>query len=95
MFDVSAVVACDAELEAVVGARPGAIMLKSIRFLDEHCERFLACSPFAVIGTATGDGSLQTIALGGEPGHVVPRSDTVLELGDLSGKDVVDRAPAG
>ena len=94
MFDVSAVVACDAELEAVVGARPGAIMLKSIRFLDEHCERFLACSPFAVIGTATGDGSLQTIALGGEPGHVEPRFDTVLEVGDLSGKDVVDRAPA-
>jgi len=54
MFDVSAVVAGTAELEAVVGARPGAIMLKSIRFLDEHCERFLACSPYAVIGTKRG-----------------------------------------
>jgi len=95
MFDLSAVVACDSELEAVVGARPGAIMLKSIRFLDEHCERFLACSPYAVIGTTTGDGSLQTIALGGEPGLAAPRSDTVLELGDVSGKDVVDGAPAG
>jgi predicted pyridoxine 5'-phosphate oxidase superfamily flavin-nucleotide-binding protein len=38
---------------------------------------------------------MQTIALGGEPGHAAPRSDTVLELGDLSGKDVVDGAPAG
>jgi predicted pyridoxine 5'-phosphate oxidase superfamily flavin-nucleotide-binding protein len=95
MFDVSAVVACDAELEAVVGAPPGAIMLKSIRFLDGHCERFLACSPFAVLGTSTGDGSLQTIALGGEPGHLAPRSDTVLDLGDVFGKDVVDGAPAG
>lgn len=95
MFDLSAVVACDAELEAVVGARPGAIMLKSIRFLDEHCERFLACSPYAVVGTTTGDGSLQTIALGGEPGFAAPRSDTVLELGDVSGNDVVDGAPAG
>lgn len=95
MFDESAVVACDAELEAVVGARPGAVMLKSIRFLDEHCERFLACSPYAVVGTTTGDGSLQTIALGGEPGFAAPRSDTALELGDLSGKDVVDGAPAG
>ncbi len=45
MFDTSAVVTCDAELEAVVGARPGAIMLKSIRFLDEHCQRFLATRP--------------------------------------------------
>jgi predicted pyridoxine 5'-phosphate oxidase superfamily flavin-nucleotide-binding protein len=94
MFDVSAVVACDAELEAVVGARPAAIMLKSIRFLDEHCEQFLACSPYAVIGTTTGDGSLQAIAVGGEPGFLAPRSDTTLELGDLSGQDVVDGAPA-
>ena len=95
MFDPSAVVACDAELEAIVGGRPGAVMLKSIRFLDEHCQRFLACSPYAVIGTPTGDGSLQTIALGGEPGFAAPRSDTVLELADLSGRDVVDGAPAG
>jgi predicted pyridoxine 5'-phosphate oxidase superfamily flavin-nucleotide-binding protein len=95
MFDVSAVLACDAELEAVVGGRPGAVMLKSIRFLDEHCDRFLERSPYAVIGTTTGYGSLQTIALGGEPGVLVPRSDTVLELGDVSGKDVIDGAPAG
>lgn len=95
MFDLSAVVTCDADLEAIVGARPGAIMLKSIRFLDEHCKRFLAYSPYAVIGTTTGDGALQTIALGGEPGLVAPRSDTVLELGDVSGRDVLDGAPAG
>lgn len=95
MFDLSPVVTCDADLEAVVGARPGAIMLKSIRFLDEHCRQFLACSPYAVIGTTTGDGALQTIALGGRPGLAVPRSDTALELGDVSGNDVVDGAPAG
>ncbi|HMQ28180.1 MAG TPA: hypothetical protein PKA98_19480 [Acidimicrobiales bacterium] len=45
MPDASAVVAGRTELEAVVGTRPRAMMLKSIRFLDEHCERFLACSP--------------------------------------------------
>jgi predicted pyridoxine 5'-phosphate oxidase superfamily flavin-nucleotide-binding protein len=95
VFDVSAVVSCDAELEAVVGARPGAVMLKSIRFMDDHCGQFLACSPYAAVGTTTGDGSLQTIALGGAPGFLTPRSDTVLELGDLSGEDVVDGSPAG
>jgi predicted pyridoxine 5'-phosphate oxidase superfamily flavin-nucleotide-binding protein len=87
-------VTCDAELEAVVGARPGAVMLKSIRFLDEHCEHFLTCSPYAVLGTTTAGGSLQAIALGGDPGFAVPASDTTLELGDVSGKDVVDGAPA-
>lgn len=91
----STVVTCDAELEAVVGARPGAVMLKSIRFLDEHCEQFLACSPFAVIGTTTDTGALQTIALGGEAGFAAPRSDTALGLGDVSGKGAVDGAPAG
>lgn len=93
MFDLSAAVTCDAELEAVVGAPPGAIMLKSIRFLDEHCNHLLACSPYAVIGTTTSHGSLQAFALGGEPGHAAPRSDTVLELGDVAGRDLVDGAP--
>lgn len=95
MFDLSAEVTSEADLEAVVGARPGAIMLKSIRFVDEHCEGFLTCSPFAVLGTTTADGSLQAIALGGEPGHLSPRSDTVLELGVQPGDGVVDGAPAG
>lgn len=94
MVDQTAVVTCDAQLEAVVGSRPAAVMLKSIRFLDEHCEQFLARSPYAVMGTTTPDGSLQMIAWGGEPGLAVPRSDTVLELGDVSGRDVVDGAPA-
>lgn len=95
MVDVSAVVTCDAELEAAVGARPGVAMLKSIRFLDEHCERFLAHSPFLVIGSTTGDGELQAIASGGAPGFVVPRSDSVLDLGELSGNELIDGAPAG
>lgn len=95
MNEPTADVTCEAQLEAVVGARPGAMMLKSISFLDEHCVRFLACSPCSVIGTATGDGSLQTIVVGGQPGVVEPRSDTVLELGDLPADDVVDGAPAG
>ena len=43
MLDVSAVVACDAELEAVVGSRPGAVMLKSIRFLFESTGQVWWC----------------------------------------------------
>ncbi len=95
MFDVSAVVTCDADLEAVVGAPPGAIMLKSIRFLDEHCEQFLAHSPCAILGTSTGEGALRTIAMSGAPGFMALRSETVLQLGDASGHDLIDGAPAG
>lgn len=94
MVDPSAVVTCDGELEAVVGARPGVVMLKSISYLDEHCERFLASSTFAVLGTTAVDGSLQAIAFGGEPGHAAPRSDTVLELGEVGTREVVEGAPA-
>ena len=95
MFDSSAVVTCGADLEAILGARPGVMMLKSIHFLDEHCERLLAYSPFVVIGTTTGDGARQTIVLGGEPGLATPRSDTELELGNVAGNDVLAGASAG
>jgi predicted pyridoxine 5'-phosphate oxidase superfamily flavin-nucleotide-binding protein len=33
--------------------------------------------------------------LGGAPGFAAPRSDTVLELGDVSGRQVIDGAPVG
>ncbi len=95
MFDASAFVTCDADLEDVVGSRPGAVMLKSIRYLDEHCEQFLACAPFVVVGTATDGGSLQAMALGGAPGFTTLRSDTLLELGEVGDRPVVDGAPAG
>jgi predicted pyridoxine 5'-phosphate oxidase superfamily flavin-nucleotide-binding protein len=95
LFDPTAVVTSEAQLEAAVGARPAAMMLKSIGFMDEHCARFLACAPFAVLGTTSADGSLRAVTLGGEPGFAAPRSDTVLELGDVSGKEVLDGTPAG
>lgn len=95
MFDLTLALTSDTELEATVGARPGAVMLKSIGFLDEHCRQFLARSTFAVIGTTTEDGALQTVALGGAAGFAEPRSDTVLDLGDMSGRDVTDGAHAG
>ena len=83
------------ELEAAVGGRPAVMMLKSIGFLDEHCERFLAASPFAVVGTLTGEGALRAVAMSGDAGLLSPRSATVLELGGLSAADLVDGAPAG
>lgn len=95
MIDPSSVVTCDADLEAVVGSPPGVILLKSIRYLDEHCKRFLTHSPFAVIGTTTEQGALQMIPLGGAPGLLASPSDTVLELGDLSAENLTDGAPAG
>ena len=94
MSDPSAVLATDAELEAVVGPPPKAIMLKSIGFLDDHCRRFLACSPFAVLGTTTADGARRMVALGGEPG-VASAGGDVLELDEVSGADLIDGAPAG
>lgn len=95
MSDPSAVLATDAELEAVVGAPPKAILLKSIGFLDDHCRRFLACSPFSVLGTTTADGARQMIAVGGEAGVASADADDVLELGEVSGADLIDGAPAG
>lgn len=95
MFDASAVVTCDADLEAAVGARPGATLLKSIRFLDEHCRQLLAHSPCTLIGTTTADGALQAMVACGDPGRATPRSDTLLDLGPTPVARLVDGAPVG
>jgi len=70
-------------------------MLKSIAFLDEHCERFLASSPCALLGTTTAAGTLRAVTASGQPGVVAPRSSSVLELRGLAVDDLVDGAPAG
>ena len=94
-IDPSATVSGHRELEAAVGARPAVIMLKSIAFLDEHCERFLASSPCALVGTTTAAGALRAITACGGPGVLVPRSSTELELGGVAADDLADGAPAG
>ncbi|MCW5831441.1 MAG: pyridoxamine 5'-phosphate oxidase family protein [Labilithrix sp.] len=67
-------------LEAVVGTRPLASMMKSIPALDEHCVRLLAHSPFAVIGFADAGGRARATTAGGAPGFVTVEDATHLRV---------------
>jgi predicted pyridoxine 5'-phosphate oxidase superfamily flavin-nucleotide-binding protein len=87
-------ITCDAELEEVVGARPATGGLKSIPFLDGHCEAMLAVSPFLVLGTVDADGALRSIALGGDPGTAAPDGKDRLALPHLGPEGLVEGAPA-
>lgn len=57
-----------AELERAFGARPLAIMMKSIDHLDAHCRTLLAHAPFAVVGCIDDRGRTRALAAGGPPG---------------------------
>lgn len=87
-------ITCEAELEAAVGPRSPGGRLKSIPHLDPHCDALLALSPFLVLGTIDGDGSLRSVALGGEPGSAAPDGPSRLALPHLITDGLVDGAPA-
>ncbi|MDT0200377.1 MSMEG_1061 family FMN-dependent PPOX-type flavoprotein [Nocardioides sp. AE5] len=65
---------------------------KSIRALDEHCEQFLALSPFVVVATADARGRTDASPRGGPPGFVRALSSTRVALGELPGNRLFDGA---
>ncbi len=66
--------------------------LKTISRLDEHCARFLALSPFAVVATAGADGSCDASPRGGPPGFIRLLSPTRIAIGELPGNRRFDGA---
>ena len=81
-------------LESCVGERPASSMLKSIRYLDDHCQALLAASTFAVAGVVLDDGTICAAGLGGDPGHLAVTGPTALALPGLA-VDAPDGAPVG
>ncbi len=74
---------CDTrQLEAAVGTRPLAAMMKSIDQLDEHCTTLLAASPLGVAGLTDADGRQRAQVIGGSPGFARVASATSLDLGE-------------
>lgn len=62
---------------------------KVIHRLDGHCRRFIALSPFLVIGTTDGQG-VDVSPRGDPPGFVQVLDDTTLLLPDRPGNNRVD-----
>jgi PPOX class probable FMN-dependent enzyme len=63
---------------------------KEIDHLDEHCRRFLALSPFAVISSAAADGTCDASPKGGPAGFVRVLDDHRLLIPDATGNRRLD-----
>lgn len=81
-----------ASLRARLGEPGDAARLKAITELDEHCQRFLALSPFAVVATAGADGSCDASPRGGPPGFIRVLTPTRIGIGELPGNRLFDGA---
>ena len=86
----------DAIIEGVRGLRevyapPGAgAVRKQLPALDEHCQAFIALSPFLVIASAGADGSVDASPRGDAPGFVAVRDAHTLIIPDRPGNNRID-----
>jgi PPOX class probable FMN-dependent enzyme len=63
---------------------------KEIDHLDPHCRAFIAHSPFAVLATADGAGTVDASPKGGPPGFVAVVDDYRVALPDMAGNNRLD-----
>lgn len=63
---------------------------KELRLLDGHCRRFIAASPFLLIGSAGADGRGDVTPRGDRPGFVAVLDDTTLAIPDRPGNNRLD-----
>lgn len=63
---------------------------KAIHALDDHCRRWIAASPFLVLGSADTDGRMDLSPKGDPPGFVHVLDDTTLAIPDRPGNKRFD-----
>jgi uncharacterized protein len=70
---------------------PGARALaKEIKELDAHCARFIAMSPFCVMGSASSAGDPDLSPRGGAPGFAKVRDSRTIAIADRPGNNRLD-----
>ena len=83
-------IASETELRARYRTPSERARRKVLNRLDAHCQRFIALSPFLVIGTTGSDGHGDVSPRGGEPGFVRVDDSNTLVLPDSSGNNRLD-----
>lgn len=78
------------QLRAVYKQPGEGAVKKVLPQLDQHCIAFIARSPFCVLSTAGGDGSLDASPKGGEPGFVTVQDASTILLPDWPGNNRLD-----
>lgn len=77
-------------LRALYGEPSERALRKELRFLDRHCQSFIALSPFVVLATVGGDGRLDCSPRGDGPGFVQVLDERTLLIPDRRGNNRVD-----
>jgi hypothetical protein len=78
------------QLREVYAAPKQRSLDKEIDHLDEHCRRFIALCPFAVVCTAAADGRCDASPKGGPPGFVRVLDEHRLLIPDATGNRRLD-----
>ena len=79
-----------AQLRALYAPAGARSVAKEIGFLDSHCQRYIALSPFVVLASSSAKGDHDATPRGGEAGFVkVPDAHTLL-IPDASGNNRLD-----
>src|ERR1700732_2328780 len=84
------VITTELELRATVGKPSFWFQGKTLTKLDVHCRRFIAKSPFVVVGSTGAEGRVDTSPKGDEPGFVRVLDDVTLALPDRAGNRRLD-----
>lgn len=78
------------ELKVIIGMPSAFSLRKELTALDEHMVRFVAHSPFVVVGTHAADGRCDVSPRGDAPGFVHVVDDRTLLIPDRPGNRRVD-----
>jgi uncharacterized protein len=78
------------DLLALFGPVSSLAAVKAIPRLDAHCRRFIALSPFLVIGSADREGRADTSPKGDPPGFVRVIDDRTIAIPDRPGNNRLD-----
>ena len=79
-----------ADLDRLYAAPKAATQAKVIDHIEKHARRFIALSPFCIIGTAGPDGRQDVSPRGGAPGFVRVVDDKTLMMPDRPGNNLLD-----
>lgn len=78
------------QLEAVLGTPNAGVIAKVIPSLDDLCRRFIARSPFILVGSSDSEGNIDVSPKGDPPGFVQVLDDTTLALPERPGNRRAD-----
>ena len=84
------IITTEGQLRAVIGHPSHRVMAKHVAALDQHCRDFIARSPFLLIASANGGGSMDVSPRGDPPGFVHVLDDKTLAIPERPGNRKAD-----